>query len=142
MLKQVHYVLDTMQLLLLLFGGAMGVIALVLLAATLRLAIFSRREAINTMKLVGATKWFILKPFLRRSALQGLVAGVAAALMFISALFALDYNMPQLGVLAAVDVVGYTAAAMVVVGITLATLFTLFAVNRFVNMKSKDIYLY
>ena len=142
MLKQVHYVLDTMQLLLLLFGGAMGVIALVLLAATLRLAIFSRREAINTMKLVGATKWFILKPFLRRSALQGLVAGVVAALMFISALFALDYNMPQLGVLAAVDVVGYTAAAMVVVGITLATLFTLFAVNRFVNMKSKDIYLY
>ena len=49
---------------LVLFGGALLVISLILLGNTIRLAIFSKRYLINTMKLVGATKWFIMKPFL------------------------------------------------------------------------------
>ena len=94
LLERVHYVLDTMQFLLLAFGGAMLIISLVLLGNTLRLVIYSRREAINTMKLVGATRWFIVKPFLRRGALQGFVAALVAILLFVGSLFALDYNMP------------------------------------------------
>ena len=142
LLERVHYVLDTMQFLLLAFGGAMLIISLVLLGNTLRLVIYSRREAINTMKLVGATKWFIIKPFLRRGALQGFVAALVAILLFVGSLFALDYNMPQLGIMNQIESVAYVAAAMLVAGVVVVTLFTLFAVNRFVNMKSKDIYLY
>ena len=142
LLERVHYVLDTMQFLLLAFGGAMLIISLVLLGNTLRLVIYSRREAINTMKLVGATRWFIVKPFLRRGALQGFVAALVAILLFVGSLFALDYNMPQLGIMNQIESVAYVAAAMLVAGVVVVTLFTLFAVNRFVNMKSKDIYLY
>lgn len=142
LLERVHYVLDTMQFLLLAFGGAMLIISLVLLGNTLRLVIYSRREAINTMKLVGATRWFIIKPFLRRGALQGFVAALVAILLFVGSLFALDYNMPQLGIMNQIESVAYVAAAMLVAGVVVVTLFTLFAVNRFVNMKSKDIYLY
>ncbi|MBQ2023504.1 MAG: permease-like cell division protein FtsX [Alistipes sp.] len=142
LLERVHYVLDTMQFLLLAFGGAMLIISLVLLGNTLRLVIYSRREAINTMKLVGATRWFIVKPFLRRGALQGFVAAIVAILLFVGSLFALDYNMPQLGIMNQIESVAYVAAAMLVAGVVVVTLFTLFAVNRFVNMKSKDIYLY
>lgn len=142
LLERVHYVLDTMQFLLLAFGGAMLIISLVLLGNTLRLVIYSRREAINTMKLVGATRWFIIKPFLRRGALQGFVAAIVAILLFVGSLFALDYNMPQLGIMNQIESVAYVAVAMLVAGVVVVTLFTLFAVNRFVNMKSKDIYLY
>lgn len=142
LLERVHYVLDTMQFLLLAFGGAMLIISLVLLGNTLRLVIYSRREAINTMKLVGATRWFIIKPFLRRGALQGFVAALVAILLFVGSLFALDYNMPQLGIMNQIESVAYVAAVMLVAGVVVVTLFTLFAVNRFVNMKSKDIYLY
>lgn len=142
LLERVHYVLDTMQFLLLAFGGAMLIISLVLLGNTLRLVIYSRREAINTMKLVGATRWFIIKPFLHRGALQGFVAALVAILLFVGSLFALDYNMPQLGIMNQIESVAYVAAAMLVAGVVVVTLFTLFAVNRFVNMKSKDIYLY
>ncbi len=142
LLERVHYVLDTMQFLMLAFGGAMLIISLVLLGNTLRLVIYSRREAINTMKLVGATRWFIVKPFLRRGALQGFVAALVAILLFVGSLFALDYNMPQLGIMNQIESVAYVAAAMLVAGVVVVTLFTLFAVNRFVNMKSKDIYLY
>ena len=83
LLEQVHSVLDVMQLLVFAFGGVMLIISFVLLGNTVRLAIFSQREAIKTMKLVGATKWFIIRPFLGRSLLQGFIAGVVASLLFV-----------------------------------------------------------
>ncbi len=62
--------------------GALLVISLILLGNTIRLAIFSKRYLINTMKLVGATKWFIMKPFLGSSITQGILAGLGASLLF------------------------------------------------------------
>lgn len=142
LLERVHNVLDTLQLLLLLFGGAMLVISLILLNNTIRLAIFSRREIINTMKLIGATKWFIMRPFLSRSAVQGLLAGVLATLLFGLTLCGLAYTMPELGIVLSVAELAIIAGALVGVGLVVAVLFTLFAVNKFVNMKSNKIYLY
>ena len=142
LLKDVHTVLDTMQILLLLFGGAMLVISIVLLNNTLRLSIFSRREAIKTMSLVGATKWFILKPFLLRSALQGGIAGLVAAALLFSALLGIDHTLPQLGIMEQIVLVAVIAAIMVAVGVVIAMLFTIIAVNKFVNMRSNNIYMY
>ena len=142
LLKDVHTVLDTMQILLLLFGGAMLVISIVLLNNTLRLSIFSRREAIKTMSLVGATKWFILKPFLLRSALQGGIAGLVAAALLFSALLGIDHSLPQLGIMEQIVMVAVIAAIMVAVGVVIAMLFTIIAVNKFVNMRSNNIYMY
>ena len=46
-----------------------------LIANTIRLAIFARRREIEVMKLVGATNWFVRGPFM----LEGLMTGVAGA---------------------------------------------------------------
>ena len=142
LLAEVHSTLNAMQLLLLLFGGAMLLISLVLLSNTIRLTIFSRREAINTMKLVGATKWFIVKPFLGRSLLQGFVAGIVATLLFGGALVGINHYLPQMGITAQVELIAVIAAAMVAAGVVVATLFTVFAVNKFVKMRSNKIYMY
>ncbi len=120
----------------------MLVISIVLLNNTIRLAIYSRREAINTMKLVGATKWFIVKPFLGRSALQGAVAGVIAALIFVVALFGINHTLPELGALEQLELIAMIAGIMIACGVVIATLFTLIAVNKFVNMRSNKIYMY
>ena len=142
LLERTHAILDTMQLLLAIFGGAMLLISLILLYNTIRLAIFSRREAINTMKLVGATKWFIIKPFLRNSALQGLCAGIVAALLLVGTLYGLDQSLPELGIAKQGAVVATIIGAMVGIGVSVAVLFTLLTVNRFVNMQSNKIHLY
>ncbi len=142
MLREVHSILDTMQLLLLLFGGAMLAISIVLLNNTLRLTIFSRREAIKTMSLVGATKWFILKPFLMRSALQGCIAGVVASALLFSALLGIDHTLPQLDIMGQIELSAIISAAMVGAGVIIAVLFTIIAVNKFVNMRSNNIYMY
>lgn len=142
LVAQVHSVLDVMQLLIFAFGAVMLVISFVLLGNTVRLAIFSHREAIKTMKLVGATKWFIIRPFLGRSLLQGLLAGVVATILFVAALFGLQYSLPGFEVMVQLQMVAVVAGTMVVLGIVLSTLFTFVAVNKCVNMRSNKLYLY
>jgi cell division transport system permease protein len=58
------------------------VAATMLIANTIRLAIFSRRREIEVMKLVGATNWFIRGPFMIEGLLVGL-GGAALAVFFL-----------------------------------------------------------
>ena len=59
-------------------------ISFVLINNTVRLNVFSKRFTIHTMKLVGATKSFIRKPFLGQSVFQGLLAALLAILMLVA----------------------------------------------------------
>ena len=65
------------------FGSLLGfglvfLTTIIIVSATLQLAIFSRREEIEIQKLVGATDRFVRLPFLIEGLLQGLFAGVLA----------------------------------------------------------------
>ena len=140
--ERLHATVSKIRLILILFGGALLVVSLVLLNNTIRLAIFSKRYLINTMKLVGATKWFIMKPFLGNSITQGIIAGVAASLLFGLAVYGLNEAVPELLTLAEMHRLGIILGAMILGGVLISGLFTWVALNKFVNMKSNKIYLY
>ena len=57
------------------------VISILIIFSTIRMAIFSRREEIYMMKLVGADKRFIRGPFLVEAEICGLIAGIIAAVV-------------------------------------------------------------
>jgi cell division transport system permease protein len=59
----------------------LGAAALVLIANTIRMAVYARREEIGIMRLVGAGNWFIRVPFLFEGLFEGLVGGAVAALI-------------------------------------------------------------
>lgn len=141
-IEEMHSSLDVMQFIMVVFGGALLVVSFVLLNNTVRLAVYSQRELINTLKAVGATKWFIIRPFVGRSALQGFLAGIIASLLLGGALYALDYVVPGLGAFPRWEEAGFFAATIVALGVIVAVICTLPVVNRFVNMKSNKIYLY
>lgn len=140
--RQMHSTVHKIRLVLLLFGGALLVISLILLNNTIRLAIFSKRYLINTMKLVGATKWFIMKPFLASSITQGLAAGAGASLLFGATVYGLNEAVPELLTIAEATKIGIIVGAMLLGGVVISLLFTLVTLNKFVNMKSNKIYLY
>lgn len=142
LIEQVHATVNKVRPILLAFAAVLLIISLTLLNNTIRLAIFSKRYLINTMKLVGATKWFIIRPFLWDSVKQGIWSGVIAAALFGAMIYGIDRTMPELSSPEQLQTAGILLAGMVVVGVTVSLLFTLFAVNKFVNMKSNKIYLY
>ena len=57
------------------------VISILIIFSTIRMAIFSRREEIYMMKLVGADKSFIRGPFLVEAEICGVIAGLVAAVV-------------------------------------------------------------
>lgn len=142
MIERLHATISKITIVLAAFGGALLVISLILLNNTIRLAIFSRRYLINTLKLVGATKGYIMRPFLATAAKQDIWAGVVAGLLFGASAAALSGAMPEIVSTAELVKIGATAGAMILCGLIISLLFTAFAVNKFVNMKSNKIFLY
>ena len=127
---------------LLIFLGALLIISLLLLNNTVRLAIYSKRYLINTMKLVGATKWYIMRPLLWSALKQGVWAGVLSSVLVGLSVYGLELFTPRsielLGQMQTAVIVG----GLVLLGIVITVLFSALAINKFVNMKSNKIYLY
>ncbi|MBI4409156.1 MAG: ABC transporter permease [Gemmatimonadetes bacterium] len=65
----------------LVIGGAFAAVAMLIIGAAVRMAIFARRDEIAIMRLVGATDGFVQRPFLLEGFLTGLL-GAALALSF------------------------------------------------------------
>lgn len=59
--------------------------AMILIANTIRLSIFSRRREIEVMKLVGASNWFVRGPFMLEGLLCGLVGSILAVVLLLVA---------------------------------------------------------
>ena len=73
LLQQVNENIGKWGLGLLVVGVLFLIIAVVLIVNTIELAIFSQRFIIKSMQLVGATHWFIQKPFLKRGLWFGFI---------------------------------------------------------------------
>lgn len=59
-------------------GTAFAVVAGLIIATAVRIGIFARRDEIRSLKLQGATRGFIARPFLLEGAIMGLLGGVLA----------------------------------------------------------------
>ena len=140
--EKINSTISRIRTVLWVFGGVLLLISLILLNNTIRISIYSKRYIINTQKLVGATKWFIMRPFLASALWQGVLAGVVAAALFALVCWRLGEAMPELGTLTVPSTAAVIMAAMVVGGVVISLLFTTFAVNKFVNMKTNKIHLY
>ena len=76
---------DGLQIMFWLLAVALGVAAVALIANTIHMAIYARREEIEIMRLVGASNWFVRTPFLIEGALEGLIGGALAVTFIIVA---------------------------------------------------------
>jgi len=76
---------DGLQVMFWLLAVALGVAAVALIANTIHMAIYARREEIEIMRLVGASNWFVRTPFLIEGALEGLIGGALAVTFIVVA---------------------------------------------------------
>ncbi len=132
--------INKIGLVLLVFVVLLLFISLVLINNTIRLSIHSKRFLINTMRLVGATKAFIRRPFLYRSLLQGAVSGLIAILLITGVLYVLQTEFGEL--LGFVDgrlILGLFVIILLL-GMLISWVSTFFSVNRFIRIDNDALY--
>lgn len=116
------------------------VISSLIIFNTIRMAIFSRKEEIHMMKLIGADKHFIRGPFIIEAIVYGLIAALLATVIGIGMLYLVSDGLVSFGVDvtstldAAIDYVGLVLVGMMVVGVFIGTISSLFATRRYLKV--------
>ncbi len=128
-------------LVMLVFIVLMLFITLVLINNTIRLSVYSRRFIINTMRLVGATRWFITRPFLWRSLLQGIFSGVIAILLLTGVLYVVQNEFGEIMGFIDAELLLVLFGGILVLGMFISFTSTLFAVHKFVRIDADKLYL-
>ena len=59
-------------------GGVLALAALLIVANTIRLAVYARKDELDILALVGASRTFVRVPFLLEGTIQGLLGGLLA----------------------------------------------------------------
>jgi cell division transport system permease protein len=126
---------------MLVLGILFLVIAVVLIVNTIELAIFSQRFIIKSMQLVGATHWFIQRPFLRRGLWYGAISSVFAVAIILGLLLAFKEELKDVvDILMSGQRFFLLIAVVFAVGLTISWLSTAYAVRRFVRLKQDQLY--
>lgn len=140
LIDMVNKNINTIGLIVLSFAIVLLIIAVALINNTIRLAIFSQRFLIKSMQLVGATKNFIRKPFILIAALHGLIASLIAIIILLGILYYAQKEIPEILILRNYTEFGFVLIGMVTLGIFIAAMSTLFAVSRYLRLKTYDLY--
>jgi len=115
-------------------------VSIALINNTIRLALYSNRFLINTMKLVGATPWFIRRPYIISSMINGLMAACISIVLLVGVVFFVQSEFGILGAMlqsANMFLVGLT---LIFLGALLTVISSYFAVGRYLRMNSNDLH--
>lgn len=125
---------------ILIFSGALLVVAIALINNTIRLSIYSQRFLIRTMYLVGATRVFISKPFIFKGLRQGVISGIIAGSMLAGFLVLITRFIPDLMQLQDENVLLILFSSIILIGIIISAFSAFLAVLRYLRLKTSDLY--
>ncbi|NDW18135.1 cell division protein FtsX [Dysgonomonas sp. 216] len=115
-------------------------ISFTLIRNTIRLNIYSKRFTINTMQLVGATNAFIRKPFLQQTVLCGIIAAFLANIFITIIVYTFIIEYPEFRSLVEMKDLLIIFGVVIVLGILLTYSATFVAVNKYLKMKTNNLY--
>ncbi len=121
-------------------SGFLALVAVLLINSSMKLSIHSNRFIIKTMQMVGATKSFIRKPFIWRSIRLGIIGAVLAILALMGVLYYVETNFPNLGIMEDEMLVGGVLLGVLLAGIIISWISTFIATQRFLNLRTDDLY--
>lgn len=115
-------------------------ISVVLINNTVRLNVYARRFTIHTMRLVGATRHFIARPFVGQAFFQGLISGAIADVFILGALYLVRNEFYQLFSLFDAVLLGGVMVAVIVLGILICMISTSAGVRSLISLKRNELY--
>lgn len=125
---------------ILIFSGALLIVAIALINNTIRLSIYSQRFLIRTMYLVGATRLFISRPFIFKGLRQGIIAGIIAGGLLAGFLILSQKFIPDLLQLIDENILMLLLVTLIILGVIISAFSALMAVRRYLRLKTSDLY--
>ena len=136
----IHENVNRIGLITLVFSALFSFVSVLLINASIRLSIYSKRFIIKTMQLVGATRSFIRRPFIRTNVRLGILSAFLAIVLFYGSLLAIVKSYPEFSVLLDNTVLCIVFIGILTMGIFISWLSTYFATQRFLNLNTNDLY--
>lgn len=115
-------------------------VAVLLINSSIRLSIYSKRLIIKTMQLVGATKSFIRKPFIKTNILMSFIGSIMALLALSGVIYEMNKRFPELQILNNPLEPALIFVSVFFLGLGITLISTLFAMQRYLNLKSDAVY--
>lgn len=116
-------------------------IAITLINHTIRLSIYSKRFIVRTMQLVGATKGFIMKPFLKTFMVQGLIAAVIALILITITILGINDYLPEMNMEQGNEYIIAIYVSVIVLSLILTSLSTYFSMKKYINADLDKFYM-
>lgn len=115
-------------------------VAVALINNTVRLSVYSNRFLINTMQMVGATNWFIRKPYIRQAVINGAIAALIAILLLGIVVYYVLFEFGLSAVSLNVSSSIWVSLIVLASGMALMAASTYLSIGRYLKMNSNDMY--
>ena len=140
LIDSVNRNIQKVSLFLLGLAALLSLISFALINNTIRLAIYSKRFLIHTMKLVGASWGFIRRPFLVRNVWIGVLAGIMADAVLLGMAYMLVKYEPQLIEIITPNTLLIVMASVFIFGLVITFLCAYISINKYLRMKASALY--
>ncbi len=121
---------------MLLASGLFVFVAVLLINSSIRLSIYSKRLIIKTMQLVGATKSFIRRPFIKTHLLMSTLGAIVAMSGMAVVIYEMQNRFPELQIFENPLELALVFIGVSLLGLGITIISTFFATQRYLNLKS------
>ncbi len=140
LIESINENIQKISLVLIGFAAILVFVVIILINNTVKLALYSQRFLIRSMQLVGATSFFIQRPFLNRATWQGIMSGIiASGLLYLLMQYAY-HEIEELRLLRNDEQTYMLMLALVVIGCIIGFLSSYRAVRKYLRMSLDELY--
>lgn len=140
MIESINENIHRITLLFLIVGAVLVLISFTLIRNTIYLSVYSQRLLIKTMQLVGATPFFICKPFVYGSMWRGFFGALIANLILLGAIFFAQENISKVINIMHMDVIVIMVGFVMLSGVLLSFFSAWLSVRMYLNKDLNEIY--
>ncbi|WP_187263709.1 cell division protein FtsX [Pontibacter beigongshangensis] len=140
LIESINSNIQKVSLVLIAFAAILLLVVTILINNTVKLALYSQRFLIRSMQLVGATSFFIQRPFLNRATWQGILSGIIASVLLYALMQYAYFEMEELRLLRDEHQMYLLMIALVVLGCIIGFLSSYRAVRKYLGMSLDELY--
>ena len=140
MIESINENIRRITIIFLIVGAVLVLISFTLIRNMIHLAVYSQRLLIKTMQLVGATPFFICKPFVYGSMWRGIFGALIANLVLLGAIFFVQENVGNVINIMRQDVILLMVGFVILSGVVLSFFSAWFSVRRYLRRDLNDLY--